>query len=140
MHSDPRLLHLPEEVRRARAVSAKPGSPGRGHREGPVPAERRHDLLEGQVNYSCTGAGARGALVRYSAASRGDLILWRYRIEADYQEPHAGFAPVKITYQWEENGQPREDVHIARSPADAYAITCAQKPVLKSITLERAGR
>ncbi len=84
--------------------------------------------------------GTRKALVRYSAASRADLILWRYRIDADYQEPNAGVAPLKITYRWEENGQPREHVHIARSPSETYSITCAQKPLLKSLTLEPAGR
>jgi hypothetical protein len=82
-------------------------------------------------------AGTRKALVRYAAASRGDCILWRYRIEADYKEPDAGFAPVKVTYRWEEDGKPREDVHVAKTPSDLYTITCAQKPVLKSITLER---
>lgn len=84
-------------------------------------------------------AGTRKALVRYAGTSRADLILWRYRIEADYKEPRGGFAPVKITYRWEENGQPREDVHVSRSPDETYAIRCAQKPVLKSIVLERAG-
>ncbi len=82
-------------------------------------------------------SGVRKALVRYSAVSRGDLILWRHRIEADYREPGGGFAPVKITYRWEENGQPREDVHIARSPSETYSIKCAQTPVLKSISIER---
>jgi hypothetical protein len=84
--------------------------------------------------------GTRKALVRYSATSRADLILWRYRIEADYQEPNAGFAPVQITYRWEENGQPRESVHVARSSSETYSITCAQKPLLKSLTLERLSR
>ena len=84
--------------------------------------------------------GTRKALVRYSATSRADLILWRYRIDADYQEPGAGIAPVKIIYRWEENGKPREDVHLTRSASETYSITCAQKPVLKSITLERASR
>jgi hypothetical protein len=89
------------------------------------------------VTFSEIPSGVRKALVRYSAVSRGDLILWRHRIEADYKEPNGGFAPVKITYRWEENGQAREDVHLARSPGENYTITCAQPPVLKSISIER---
>jgi hypothetical protein len=92
------------------------------------------------ITFSEVPAGARKALVRYSALSRGDLILWRYRIEADYKEPHGGFAPVRITYRWEESGQPREDVHVARSADDSYTIKCAETPVLKSLTIERAAR
>jgi hypothetical protein len=89
------------------------------------------------VTFSDIPPGARKALVRYSAINRGDLILWRHRIEADYKEPHGGFAPVKITYRWEENGRPREHVHVARSPNDTYSIKCDQVPVLKSISIER---
>ena len=84
--------------------------------------------------------GTRKALVRYAGTSRADLILWRYRIEADYEEPGAGFAPVRVTYRWEEGGRAREDVHVARAPEETYTITCGGKPVLRSITLERVGR
>jgi hypothetical protein len=79
----------------------------------------------------------RKAWVRYAGFSRGDCVLWRCRIDADYQEPYGGSAPVKITYRWEEDGQAKEDVHVTRSPEEAYAIRCAKKPLLKSITLER---
>jgi hypothetical protein len=89
------------------------------------------------VTFTEIPSGARKVLVRYAAISRGDLILWRYRIEADYKEPNGGVAPVKITYRWEENGQPREDVHVARSPNDTYSIKCLQTPVLKSVSIER---
>ncbi|MCW8132403.1 MAG: hypothetical protein KIS92_18795 [Planctomycetota bacterium] len=83
-------------------------------------------------------AGTRKALVRFAGAGRGNLVIFRYRIDADYAEPRGGFAPVKITYAWEEGGQPKEDVHVARAAEETYAIACGQKPVLKSITLERA--
>jgi hypothetical protein len=92
------------------------------------------------VSVSDIPAGSRRALVRYSASSRGDLVLWRHRIEADYKEPRGGFAPITVTYRWEENGQPREDVHVARSPAETYSIRCAGKPLLKSISIERSAR
>jgi hypothetical protein len=90
------------------------------------------------VTFSEIPAGTRKALVRFSGASRGSCILFRYRIDADFAEPHGGFAPVKITYRWDENGQAKEDVHIAKTAAENYSISCAQKPALKSIVLERA--
>jgi hypothetical protein len=65
-------------------------------------------------------------------------MLQNTRIDADYTEPNGGFRPVKITYQWEEGGQPKQDVHIARQPGETYTITCAAKPTMKSIALELA--
>jgi hypothetical protein len=83
-------------------------------------------------------AGARRALVRITGKSKGGLVLFRERIDADYKEPAGAFAPVKVTYEWEENGQAKSDVHIATSEKDAYKINCAVKPVMKAITLELA--
>jgi hypothetical protein len=39
---------------------------------------------------------------------------------------------------WDEGGQPRRDVHVARKPEETYTIRCATRPVMKSITLELA--
>jgi len=83
-------------------------------------------------------AGTRKALVRFAGESRGNTVLWRYRIDADYAEPRGGFAPVKITYAWDEAGQAKEDIHVAKTPEETWTIHCAQKPELKSIVLERA--
>ncbi|MBA2481032.1 MAG: hypothetical protein H0V44_10230 [Planctomycetes bacterium] len=80
----------------------------------------------------------RKALVRFAGASKGNTVLFRSRIDADYAEPHGGFAPIQITYQWEENGQAKQDVHVATSPKDTYTITCASKPKMTAIILERA--
>ena len=44
----------------------------------------------------------------------------------------------KITYVWEENGQEKRDVHVARRPEETYTIRCASKPLMKSIILELA--
>jgi hypothetical protein len=82
--------------------------------------------------------GTRSARVRFSGTQRNTLLLQNARIDADYTEPRGGFRPVKVTYQWEENGQPKQNVHVVRQPAEAYAITCAEKPVMKSIILELA--
>jgi hypothetical protein len=38
----------------------------------------------------------------------------------------------------EEKGQIQRDVHVTREPRETYAITCAEKPVMKSIVLELA--
>jgi hypothetical protein len=83
-------------------------------------------------------AGAREALVRFAGRQQRQTCLFDYRIDADYKEPSGGFRPIKITYQWEEDGQAKEDVHIARQQHEAYTIRCAGKPTMKSITLEWA--
>jgi hypothetical protein len=83
-------------------------------------------------------AGTRRALVRYAGRRRDTTAIFNFRIDADYREPFGGFRPVRVAYQWEEDGQPRQDVHIARKPRDTYTIRCAMKPVMKSITLELA--
>jgi hypothetical protein len=87
------------------------------------------------VAFSDVPPGTRKCLVRYAAFSRGDCLLWRFRIDADYAEPHGGAAPVKITYRWDEDGRPKEDV---RTTAAGYTLRCAKKPLMKSIVLERA--
>jgi hypothetical protein len=83
-------------------------------------------------------AGVRQALVRFTGTQRNTTCLFDYRIDADYKEPHGGFRPVKVAYRWEENGQAKEDVHIARKPQETYTIDCAVKPTMKSIGVELA--
>jgi hypothetical protein len=85
-------------------------------------------------------ANSRNALIRLAsnAAANNSLWLQQLRIDADYKEPHGGFAPVKVTYAWEENGEPKTNTHIATSPTDTYTIHCETKPRMKSITLELA--
>jgi hypothetical protein len=83
-------------------------------------------------------AGTRAALVRFSGTQRNTLLLQNARIDADYREPQGGFRPVKISYAWEENGQAKQDVHIARQAGETYTIACGAKPMMKSITVELA--
>jgi len=83
-------------------------------------------------------AGTRAALVRWVGKQRNTTCLFLLRIDADYQQPRGGFAPVKITYLWDESGQEKRDIHIAKSPKESYGIRCATKPKMKSITLELA--
>ena len=54
------------------------------------------------------------------------------------QEPSGGFRATQVSYNWEENGQPRQDIHIARKPQESYTITCDAKPLMKSLVLELA--
>jgi hypothetical protein len=91
------------------------------------------------VTVSDLPPGTRSALVRFAGTQRNTTALFGYRIDADYREPHGGFTPVKVTYVWEEGGVEKRDVHIARKPEETYAISCKEKPVMKSIVVELAG-
>ncbi len=82
--------------------------------------------------------GAKSALVRFSGTQRNTLMLTNFRISADYAEPHGGFQPVKATYLWQENGQPRKDVHVFRTPQETFHIQCSAKPLMKSLVMELA--
>jgi hypothetical protein len=99
---------------------------------GPTPGDCKY------VIFADVPAGIHSALVRYSGTNRNATGVVNFRIDADYREPHAGFRPVKVTYKWEEEGQPKQDVHVARQPRETYTISCADKPVMKSIVLELA--
>lgn len=83
-------------------------------------------------------AGTRVALVRWVGTVRNTTCMFSLRIDADYAHPAGGFAPVNVTYVWDEDGAEKRDVHVARSPDDVYAIVCAARPRMKSIALERA--
>ncbi|MBV9868801.1 MAG: hypothetical protein JO316_25870 [Abitibacteriaceae bacterium] len=82
--------------------------------------------------------GTRSALVRFAGTQRNTTYLYNIRINADYKEPSGGFKPVKVTYNWEENGQAKQDVHIVRQPDESYRLYCGSKPTMKSIMLELA--
>jgi hypothetical protein len=99
---------------------------------GPTPGDCKY------VIFADVPAGTRAALVRYAGTNRNATGLLNFRIDADYREPFGGFRPVQITYSWEENGQVKRDVHVARKPDEIYTITCTAKPVMKSVVLELA--
>ena len=99
---------------------------------GPTPARA-------SMSPSATCRPAHGRpLVRFAGTQRNTTCLFDYRIDADYQETRGGFRPIKVTYQWEENGQAKEDVHVMKQAAETYTITCAAKPVMKAIRMEWA--
>jgi hypothetical protein len=80
----------------------------------------------------------RSALVRFQATAK-DNILFHPRIDADYAHPNGGFAPVNVTYVYDEAGQEKRHQHTAKTPAETYKITLSEKPTLKSLILERAN-
>jgi RNA polymerase sigma-70 factor, ECF subfamily len=90
------------------------------------------------ITFSKIPPKTRSALVRYAGTQVNTTMIQRFRIDADYLAPNAGFRPVKITYTWSEDGQPKQDVHIAKTADETYAITCATKPVMGAIVLELA--
>lgn len=83
-------------------------------------------------------AGTKKALVRLAGTAHNATMIHNLRIDADYTDPHGGFAPVKVTYVWEEGGQEKRDVHVAKAAQETYKITCATKPVMKSLVVELA--
>jgi hypothetical protein len=90
------------------------------------------------VTASDVPPGTRKVLVRYAGENAAVAMIFDLRIDVDYREPQGGFAPVKITYVWDENGQEKQSVHVASKPSEAYTIKCDAKPTMKSIALERA--
>jgi hypothetical protein len=103
-----------------------------GRAAGPTPGDCKYVVFTG------VPAGTKEALVRYSGTSRNATGILNFRIDADYREPFGGFRPVRVMYTWEEDGQPKQDVHVARQPQETYTIRCAARPVMKSIVLELA--
>ena len=88
--------------------------------------------------YSDLPPGTKAAQVRLAAKQVNTVMMFGMRIDADYKMPNSGFRPVKITYNWEENGQAKQDIHVAKQPEETYTIKCAGKPALKSLVLQLA--
>lgn len=82
--------------------------------------------------------GTRSVLASYVARKSTVAMIFNLRVDVDYREPQGGFAPVKITYVWEEDGREKENVYVAARPDDVYKIVCNGAPRMKLITLERA--
>ncbi|HEX4793222.1 MAG TPA: hypothetical protein VH370_05490 [Humisphaera sp.] len=82
---------------------------------------------------------SRAALVRFSGRQRNTTLIFSARIAADYLEPNGGFAPIKVTYEWTEGGKAKREEFVAKGTDANYTISCAERPVMKSITLEFPG-
>ena len=82
--------------------------------------------------------GTRAAQVRLAGRQANATMIFDLRIDADYAEPAGGFKPVKITYNWDENGQSKSDTHVAKSANETYTLTAGAGAVPKSYTMELA--
>lgn len=101
------------------------------------------DTVTGPTQGSCryltvndVPPATRSARVRFVGSQRNTTAILSLRIDADYRLPSGGFQPVRVTYRWRENGQPKEHVHVARLPHETYSIESAVKPVMESIVLD----
>ncbi|HTL53446.1 MAG TPA: hypothetical protein VL860_12800 [Planctomycetota bacterium] len=90
------------------------------------------------VSFAEVPKGVRKVLVRYAGDSKGNLVLFGFRVDADYVRPHAGALPVVVTYAWEEGGVAKSQSFTAKTAAEKFTITCGAKPAMQSITLEVA--
>ncbi len=90
------------------------------------------------VTFDSIPPGTRSALVRFAGTQKDTLDLFDFRIDADYHEPRGGFAPVRVTYQWDEGGQLHSDSRVAAAPATTYTIHCDSTPHMRSLIVERA--
>jgi len=103
-----------------------------GRAAGPTPGDCQY------VTFSDVPAGTREAKVRFSGTSRNATGFLNLRIDADYKEPAGGFRPVKVTYRWDEDGKAKEQVFVAKKADETWTVTCAAKPVMKSVVMELA--
>jgi hypothetical protein len=103
-----------------------------GRAAGPTPGDCQY------VTFGDVPPGTREAKVRFSGTSRNATGFLNFRIDADYKEPAGGFRPVKVTYRWEEDGKAKEQVFVAKKGEETWTISCASKPLMKSIVMELA--
>ena len=80
----------------------------------------------------------KSAQVKLVGSLKNTTLIFDLRIDADYKEPAGAFKPVKITYNWDEKGSGKSDVHVARSETDTWSINCGAGTVVKSYTMELA--
>jgi hypothetical protein len=99
---------------------------------GPTPGDCHY------ITVADVPAGTREAKVRFSGTNRNATGFLNFRIDADYKEPAGGFRPVKVTYRWEEDGKAKEQVFVAKKADETWTLSCAAKPVMKSIVMELA--
>lgn len=71
-------------------------------------------------------------------AANNATLIFNQRVDADYELPNAGFRPVKVTYDWEEGGIKKQDVHVMQAAQETHTITCENQPTMKSIAMELA--
>ena len=83
-------------------------------------------------------AHTKSAQIRLAGTQTNTTLIFDLRIDVDYNEPAGGFKPVKITYNWDESGAAKSDVHVAKSESDNWSINCGKGAQVKSFTMELA--
>jgi len=91
-----------------------------------------------QFAFDKVEAGKKKIWVRFSGTSRNATGMLALRVDADYKEPFGGFAPIKVTYQWKEGAQDKQQVFEAKKAEETWKIDCVEKPLMRTIILERA--
>jgi hypothetical protein len=92
------------------------------------------------VTFDKIPAGTKTAKIRFAGRTQNTTMMFSCRIDVDYKLPNSGFKPVQVTYQWEEGGAAKKDVHVATKPSETYDITVGDKAVMKSVIMELAGQ
>jgi hypothetical protein len=80
----------------------------------------------------------KSAQVKLAGSLKNTTLIFDLRIDADYKEPAGTFKPVKVTYNWDEKGTAKNDVHVAKNENDAWSINCGAGTVVKRYTMELA--
>jgi hypothetical protein len=88
--------------------------------------------------YSDVPAGAKTVLVKFDGVQKNATEIFDLRIDVDYKEPAGGLRPVKVTYNWEENGTPKSAQHVCATSGDTWTIPCGKGTVVKSYSVELA--
>ena len=88
------------------------------------------------VTFEGLSQEARKILVRYELSGKGVVALFVFRVDIDYVDPLAGALPVKVTYDWTEEGKPKaHSMTVDRYPA-TYRIDVSGTPVMRSVRIE----
>ncbi|MGH2608195.1 MAG: hypothetical protein ACRDHF_03825, partial [Tepidiformaceae bacterium] len=88
------------------------------------------------VRFDRIAPGARRVLIRYEFNGPGDVGMFVFRIDVDYEDPSATARPVRVSYAWTEGDEPRAHSHLVSSYPSTYTIAVEGDPVMKSIKVE----
>ena len=90
------------------------------------------------VRFTDVAPGTRKILVRYELNGREQLGvgIFVFRVDVDYHDPLAGARPVKVTYDWREEGGARKDERIIDRFPTTFTIRAEGTPIMKALTIE----
>ena len=89
------------------------------------------------VRFTDIAPGTRSLLVRYELNGKQlGVGIFVFRVDVDYHDPLGGPRPVKVTYEWLEDGAPRKDERIVERYPTTYTIQAQGVPMMKTLTIE----